>query len=47
MASLLLFVYRRVVEDKEGVHLREDVPLLPTRPRCRPLTGSPVAVTSG
>ncbi len=29
VASLLLFVYRRVVEDKEGVHMREDVPLVP------------------
>jgi amino acid transporter len=30
VASLLLFVYRRVVQDKEGVHLREETPGMPT-----------------
>ena len=45
-ASLLLFVYRRVVEDKEGVHMREDVPLLPDDAEMQALTGSPVPVTS-
>ena len=27
--GLLLFIYRRVVEDKEGVHLREETPTMP------------------
>jgi amino acid transporter len=30
IGSLLLFVWRRVVQDKEGVHLREDVPEVPS-----------------
>jgi amino acid transporter len=47
VASLLLFIYRRVVEDKEGVHMREDVPLVPDEAEMLALTGSPVAVTSG
>ena len=46
VASLLLFIYRRVVEDKEGVHLREDVPLLPDDAEMQALTGSPVAATT-
>ncbi|MFZ0388577.1 MAG: APC family permease [Solirubrobacteraceae bacterium] len=45
-ASLLLFIYRRVVEDKEGVHLREDVPLVPDEAEMQALTGSPVPATS-
>ena len=27
--GLLLFIWRRVVEDKEGVHLREETPTMP------------------
>ena len=30
VGSLLLFVYRRVVEERGGVHMREDVPTMPT-----------------
>ncbi len=29
IGSLVLFVWRRVVQDKEGVHMREDVPQMP------------------
>jgi amino acid transporter len=29
IGSLILFVFRRVVQDGEGVHMREDVPLVP------------------
>jgi amino acid transporter len=46
-ASLLLFVYRRVVEDKEGVHMREDVPQLPDAAEMQALTGSPTPVAAG
>ena len=35
-----------VVEDKEGVHMREDVPLVPDDAEMQALTGSPVPVTS-
>ncbi|MGH2856687.1 MAG: APC family permease, partial [Solirubrobacteraceae bacterium] len=46
VASLALFVYRRVVEDGEGVHMREDVPLMPSEAEHAELVGSgaPVAV---
>jgi amino acid transporter len=44
VASLLLFVYRRVVEDKEGVHLREDVPQMPEGEELALLTGVPATV---
>jgi amino acid transporter len=47
VGSLLLFIYRRVVEDKERVHLREDVPLVPDAAEMQALTGSPVPVTTG
>ena len=30
VGSLILFVFRRVVQDGEGVHLREDVPAMPS-----------------
>jgi amino acid transporter len=43
-ASLVLFIYRRVVEDKEGVHLREDVPQVPDEAEMLALTGSPAPV---
>ena len=29
VASLLLFFYRRVVQDKERIHWREETPLMP------------------
>jgi hypothetical protein len=29
LGSLLLFIYRRVVQDGERLHLREDVPQTP------------------
>jgi amino acid transporter len=44
VASLLLFVYRRVVEDKEGVHMREDVPQMPEGEELALLTGVPATV---
>ena len=44
VASLLLFIYRRVVEDKEGVHLREDVPQMPEGEELALLTGVPATV---
>ena len=39
--SLILFVFRRVVQDGEGVHMREDVPQLPTEEEHAALTGTP------
>jgi amino acid transporter len=45
-ASLLLFVYRHVVEDKEPVRLREDVPQLPDDAEMQALTGTPVPATT-
>ena len=30
VGSLVLFVFRRVVQDGESVHMREDVPLMPS-----------------
>jgi amino acid transporter len=47
LASLLLFIYRRVVEDREGVHWREDVPLVPDEAEMQALTGSPIPATTG
>jgi hypothetical protein len=41
LASLLLFVYRRVVEDGEGVHMREVVPEVPDEAEMRELMGTP------
>ena len=42
VGSLLLFIYRRVVQDREGVHLREDVPLVPSRRDAGRARASPV-----
>ncbi len=44
VASLLLFVYRRVVEDKEPVHMREDTPQMPEGEELALLTGNPATV---
>jgi amino acid transporter len=44
VASLLLFVYRRVVEDREPVHMREDVPQMPEGEELALLTGVPATV---
>jgi len=41
--SLILFVFRRVVQDGEGVHMREDVPQLPTEEEQAALTGTPAS----
>jgi amino acid transporter len=40
LASLLLFVYRRLVEDRQGVHLREDAPPMPSEAELVALSGS-------
>ena len=39
--GLLLFVWRRVVEDKEGIHLREETPTMP--PEDTRATAAPAA----
>jgi amino acid transporter len=44
VGSLLLFVYRRVVQDKEGVHMREHVPEVPSDAELAELTGTPAPV---
>ncbi len=45
LGSLLLFVFRRVVQDGEKVHLREEVPDMPTEAERAELFGAePVAV---
>ena len=41
VASLLLFVYRHAVQDREGVRFREDVPLVPDEHERALLTGTP------
>lgn len=42
VASLALFVYRRVVQDKEAVHMREETPVVPDEAE-RALLGVPTA----
>ncbi len=42
VASLALFVYRRVVQDGEGVHMREETPGVPDEAE-RALLGVPTA----
>jgi amino acid transporter len=44
VGSLLLFIYRRVVQDKEGVHMREHVPEVPSDAELAELTGTPAPV---
>ncbi len=39
--SLLLFAFRRIVQDGETIHMREDVPLVPTEADRAALTGIP------
>jgi amino acid transporter len=39
VGSLVLFVYRRVVQDGEGVHMREDVPQMPDAAESAELVG--------
>ena len=46
VGSLVLFVFRRVVQDGERVHMREDVPLLPTEAELAALTGKPAPAAS-
>ncbi|MGH2870331.1 MAG: APC family permease [Solirubrobacteraceae bacterium] len=41
LGSLLLFVFRRIVQDGETVHMREEVPLVPSEAELAELTGSP------
>jgi hypothetical protein len=36
--GLLLFIWRRVVEDREGVHLREETPTMPPTSETRAAT---------
>lgn len=45
VASLALFVYRRVVQDGEGVHMREETPGVPDEAE-RALLGVPAAPTA-
>jgi amino acid transporter len=44
--SLLLFIYRRVVEDGEGVHLREVVPEVPDEAEMAELRGTPAGAVA-
>lgn len=40
LGSLLLFAFRRIVQDGESIHMREDVPLLPSEADRAALTGT-------
>jgi amino acid transporter len=44
VASLLLFFYRRVVQDKESVHWSEPTPAMPSGEEAAELSATPVAV---
>jgi amino acid transporter len=44
VGSLLLFFYRRIVEDGEGVHLREETPAMPEGEDLEALIASGVDV---
>jgi amino acid transporter len=46
VGSLVLFVYRRVVEDGESVHLREEVPTMPDAAELAALTGVPASAAT-
>ncbi len=46
LGSLVLFFYRRVVQDKEPIHMREDTPSVPDDAE-RALLGLPTATTVG
>jgi len=41
LGSLLLFAFRRIVQDGESINMREDVPRLPTEAERAALTGTP------
>lgn len=41
LGSLLLFAFRRIVQDGETIHMREEVPLVPTEAERAALTGTP------
>ena len=45
-ASLLLFVFRRVVQDGEPVHMREETPTVPSERERAELAGTPIAATT-
>ena len=45
--SLVLFAFRRIVQDGEGVHMREDVPSEPSEAERAELTGTPTPVPVG
>ncbi len=45
LASLLLFAFRRIVQDGERIHMREDVPLVPDEAERAALTGTSVPAT--
>jgi amino acid transporter len=47
VGSLILFVFRRVVQDREGVHLREDVPEVPSAEEAAELGITAPAVSTG
>src|SRR5207249_10742213 len=42
VGSVLLFFFRRVVQDKHPIHLREETPKLPGEPVARAAAGVPV-----
>ena len=46
IGSLVLFVWRRVVQDKEGVHMREDVPQMPDAEEQAALMGTAPAAAA-
>jgi amino acid transporter len=41
IGSLILFAFRRIVQDGEGIHMREDVPQMPEGEELAALTGTP------
>ena len=43
IASLLLYVYRHVVQDRTGIRLREETPTMPPETIAAPPTPAPVA----
>ena len=46
VGSLVLFVFRRVVQDGEPVHMREEVPLQPTPEERAALLGTEAPVSA-
>jgi hypothetical protein len=41
--GLLLFIWRRVVEDREGIHLREETPEMPPASERQTAAPAPTA----